>query len=52
MGYIFDVLQANNIITGTHPDNQPSVRLLKRLKLQEAGEGEWKMTRDEWSNLA
>jgi RimJ/RimL family protein N-acetyltransferase len=48
MSYVFEELQAVSIITGTHPDNKPSVRLLKRLKLKEIGNGEWTMTREEW----
>jgi RimJ/RimL family protein N-acetyltransferase len=51
MGYVFDELQAVSIVTGTHPDNEPSVRLLKRLKLREIGNGEWTLTREEWLSL-
>ena len=49
--YVFGVLQAVSIITGTHPDNEPSVRLLERLKLREIGNGEWTITQQEWSAL-
>ena len=51
MGYVFGELQAASIVTGTHPDNEPSVRLLKRLKLREIDNGEWIMTRKEWLTL-
>ena len=51
MRYVFDVLQAVSIVTGTHPDNEPSVKLLKKLKLQEIGNGEWTITRAEWLAL-
>jgi ribosomal-protein-alanine N-acetyltransferase len=50
MKYVFDELNAVSIVTGTHPDNEPSVRLLKRLKLREIGNGEWTITREEWEN--
>ena len=51
MRYVFDVLQAVSIVTGTHPDNEPSIKLLKKLKLQEIGKGEWTITRAEWLAL-
>ncbi|MDF1514188.1 MAG: GNAT family N-acetyltransferase [Anaerolineae bacterium] len=46
--YVFDSLQAASIITGTHPDNEPSIRLLKRLNLREIDNGEWTITIKEW----
>jgi RimJ/RimL family protein N-acetyltransferase len=51
MGYVFDELGAEGILTGTHPDNQPSVALLKRLGLRETGDGEWALSRSEWHEL-
>jgi RimJ/RimL family protein N-acetyltransferase len=48
MGYLFDQLAADGILTGTHPDNKPSVALLKRLGLHEIGGGEWALSREEW----
>jgi ribosomal-protein-alanine N-acetyltransferase len=48
MGYLFGQLAAKGILTGTHPDNQPSVALLKRLGLREVGGGEWALSRAEW----
>jgi len=35
MGYLFDQLGAERILTGTHPDNKASVALLMRLALAE-----------------
>jgi RimJ/RimL family protein N-acetyltransferase len=51
MGYLFDELGAEGILTGTHPDNKPSVALLKRLGLREIGNGEWELSRAEWISL-
>jgi ribosomal-protein-alanine N-acetyltransferase len=51
MGYLFDQLAAEGILTGTHPDNKPSVALLKRLGLHEIGGGEWALSRAEWQAL-
>ena len=51
MGYLFDELGAEGILTGTHPDNKPSVALLKRLGLREIGTGEWELSRAEWTSL-
>ena len=48
MDYVFDPLAADGILTGTHPDNEPSIRLLKRLGLQAVGVGEYAISRDEW----
>jgi ribosomal-protein-alanine N-acetyltransferase len=48
MGYVFDQLAAEGILTGTHPDNKLSVALLKRLGLREIGGGEWALSRAEW----
>ena len=51
MGYLFDELGAEGILTGTHPDNKPSVALLKRLGLREIGDGEWSLSKAEWISL-
>ena len=51
MGYLFDQAGIEGILTGTHPDNKPSVALLKRLGLREIGEGEWAMSKAEWTSL-
>jgi RimJ/RimL family protein N-acetyltransferase len=48
MGYLFETLAADRILTGTHPDNQDSVRLLQRLGLREVARGEFAMSRAEW----
>jgi ribosomal-protein-alanine N-acetyltransferase len=48
MDYVFGELKAVSILTGTHPDNEPSIRLLERLKLRAIGNGEWTITREEW----
>jgi RimJ/RimL family protein N-acetyltransferase len=45
---VFGPWAADKILTGTHPDNKPSVALLKRLGLHEVGEGEWTLSRKEW----
>jgi [ribosomal protein S5]-alanine N-acetyltransferase len=45
---IFGPWEADEITTGTHPDNEPSVRLLHRLGLQRVAEGEYALTRAEW----
>ena len=47
----FDVLGAARVVTGTAEANLPSVRLLERLGLKKAGEGQgydYVITRDEW----
>jgi RimJ/RimL family protein N-acetyltransferase len=51
MAYLFEKAGAEGILTGTHPDNEPSVGLLKRLGLREIGDGEWTMTKAEWISL-
>jgi RimJ/RimL family protein N-acetyltransferase len=51
MAYLFDELEIEGILTGTHPDNKPSVALLKRLGLREIGDGEWSLSRTEWIGL-
>ena len=39
------------VTLGTHPDNEPSVRLLKRLGLRAIGKGEYTISQDEWLAL-
>ena len=51
MGYLFDQLAADGILTGTNPDNKPSAALLKRLGLHEVGGGEWVFSRADWLAL-
>ena len=48
INHVFGLLAADRILTGTHPDNKPSVALLKRLGLREIGGGEWTLSRAEW----
>lgn len=48
MGYLFGTLAADGILTGTHPDNEPSVALLKKLGLKAIGDGEYALSREEW----
>lgn len=49
MAHIFETLAADGILTGTHPDNEPSVQLLQRLGLHEVARGEYALSQDEWS---
>jgi len=51
MAYLFDELATDGILTGTHPDNEPSVRLLERLGLKQVSHGEYAISREEWSAL-
>ena len=51
MGYLFDQLAADGIRTGTHPDNEPSVRLLERLGIKATDRGEYTISREEWLTL-
>jgi ribosomal-protein-alanine N-acetyltransferase len=51
MGYLFDELGIEGILTGTHPDNKPSVALLTRLGLREIDDGEWSLSKAEWISL-
>ncbi len=48
MAYLFGPLAANGILTGTRPENEDSVRLLKRLGLKEIAPGEFALSREEW----
>jgi [ribosomal protein S5]-alanine N-acetyltransferase len=48
MAYVIEVMDADGFLTGTHPDNTASVRLLKRLGFSYAGNGEYTLSREEW----
>ena len=49
--YVFDQLAADGILTGTHPANERSVRLLKKLGLKEIDRGDFAISREEWLSL-
>ena len=51
MGYLFEELAEDAILTGTNPHNRPSVRLLGRLGLKRIDQGEYRLSRDEWVEL-
>jgi RimJ/RimL family protein N-acetyltransferase len=51
MEYVFGQLAADGILTGTHPDNEPSIRLLKKLGLSKVSEGEFAISKEEWLAL-
>lgn len=53
IAYLFEQLAADGILTGTHPDNEDSVGLLKRLgfREKEAARGEFTLSREEWLAL-
>jgi len=48
INYVFGQLRADGILTGTHPDNDPSVSLLKKLGLKVINPGEFAISREEW----
>ena len=48
MDYVFEQLAAHGILTGTHPANQPSVRLLERLGIKEIDQVKYAMSREDW----
>jgi RimJ/RimL family protein N-acetyltransferase len=48
LAQVFGPWEADEVHTGTHPANTPSVRLLGRLGLRETAPGEYAITRDEW----
>jgi RimJ/RimL family protein N-acetyltransferase len=52
MGYLFGHLAADGILTGTHPANEASVALLRRLGLKAIGRGEFAISRAEWLALS
>ncbi len=49
MDYLFGTLGVDRILTGTRLENRASVALLGRLGLRAIGNGEFTMSRDEWS---
>jgi RimJ/RimL family protein N-acetyltransferase len=51
MDYVFGPLAADGILTGTHPDNKPSVRLFEKLGLKGIERGEFTLSRKEWLAL-
>ena len=50
MAYLFEQLGITAILTGTRPENTPSVRLLERLGLHPIGNGEYRISKEEWLN--
>jgi ribosomal-protein-alanine N-acetyltransferase len=48
VGYVFGPLAADRILTGTYPDNEESIKLLKRLGLKEVARGEYAISKEEW----
>ncbi len=48
MTYLFDQLGITAILTGTRLENIPSVRLLERLGLHPIGQGEFRISKEEW----
>jgi ribosomal-protein-alanine N-acetyltransferase len=48
IGYVFGPLAGDRILTGTHPDNEESIKLLKRLGLKEVARGEFAISKEEW----
>ena len=49
LGHAFDRLGAQRVVTGTHPSNTASVRLLERLGFRRTTEDPgWELSRDEW----
>ena len=48
MAYLFEQLGITAILTGTRPENTPSVRLLERLGIPPIGNGEYRLSKEEW----
>ncbi len=48
MAYLFEQLGIAAILTGTRPENTPSVRLLERLGIYPIGNGEYRLSKEEW----
>ena len=48
MSYLFGQLVADGILTGTYPDNTPSVSLLKKLGFKETPQSDFAISRKEW----
>jgi hypothetical protein len=51
MEYVFGQLAADGILTGTHPANKSSVRLLKKLGLRKVSGDEFAISKEEWLAL-
>ena len=50
MAYLFEQLEITAILTGTRPENTPSVRLLEKLGIHPIGNGEYRISKEEWQN--
>lgn len=48
MVYLFKQVGITAILTGTRLENLPSVRLLEKLGLHPIGQGEFRISKDEW----
>jgi RimJ/RimL family protein N-acetyltransferase len=48
LNHVFGPWKAARVTTGTHPDNEPSVRLLVRLGLKAIKCGEYAISQEEW----
>jgi RimJ/RimL family protein N-acetyltransferase len=48
MAFLFEQLGITAILTGTRLENLPSVRLLEKLGLYSIGNGEFRLSKDEW----
>lgn len=48
MAYLFEQLEIDAILAGTHPENTASVRLLARLGIHPIGNGEFCLSKAEW----
>jgi [ribosomal protein S5]-alanine N-acetyltransferase len=48
MAFLFDQQGIDSILTGTWLENTPSVRLLERLGFHSIGNGEFRISKEEW----
>lgn len=48
MAFLFEDLGIDSILTGTRLENTPSVRLLERLGIHPIGQGEFRISKEEW----
>ncbi len=48
MAFLFEQLGIAAILTGTRLENKPSVRLLEKLGLHPIGQGEFRISKEEW----
>ena len=48
MAFLFEQLGITAILTGTRLENLPSVRLLEKLGLHPIGNGEFRLSKEEW----